>query len=114
MWEITKTFAKTAKVPKDYLVSTTTESEGEILQDDCHVDKKAEKTVTKVSNRMFGGGENERSVQGKPRNGKGQGKKNAKGNKNALKESKDFVIQTVDAKIGDLTVRFIYFPSLNA
>ncbi|PKC04405.1 cysteine proteinase [Rhizophagus irregularis] len=112
MWEITKTFTKTVKIPKSYLTSntTTTETEGEVSLDECDdVDKKSEKTVTRISAKMNG----DRSVKKSSRNDNKRRKRNGNGHKKGLK-SKDFVPQLIDANIGELKVRIIYYPDLNS
>src|ERR1043165_6805312 len=54
MWEVTKTFTRVVRIPEYYLVDTTMESEGEILQNETsHVDKKSERAVTKISAKIF-------------------------------------------------------------
>ncbi|GBC10379.1 hypothetical protein RclHR1_09590002 [Rhizophagus clarus] len=111
MWEITKTFTKTIKVPRSYLTSktTTTETEGEVSPDECgDVDKKTEKTVTRISAKM----NNDRGVK-KSKYDYKRRNKNANGNKNSIK-GEDFVTQLVDADIGELKVRIIYYPDLNS
>ncbi|RIA83275.1 hypothetical protein C1645_834058 [Glomus cerebriforme] len=117
MWEVTKTFTKTIKVPKNYSTSTTKESEDEISPNECdNVDKKSEKTVTKISGIFNNKENNGRNVQENPLNGNRRGKKIVNRNRRNKKaiNSKDFISQLVDANIGEISVRITYFPDLNS
>ncbi|CAI2172958.1 11247_t:CDS:1, partial [Funneliformis geosporum] len=117
MWEITKTFTKVVRVPREFLTSTTMETEGEISTNECgRVEKKTERTVTGISGGIPDGGRNNgennrRSSRGNSSNKNWLEKKN--GNR-FRKKNKDLLPQIIDAGIGELKIRLCYFQGLDA
>ncbi|CAG8502677.1 7767_t:CDS:1 [Funneliformis mosseae] len=114
MWEITKTLTRVVRIPKEFLSTITTlEVEGEIPTNECagRVEKKTERTVTRIREGLPKSGRNHGENSSRSSNKSWLQKKNGNGFR---KKSKDLLPQIIDAGIGDLKIRLCYFQGLEA